>query len=64
MPKDFKDAIKQGARVRTKKINKDKYLHVGFLDGKTYEGEIKTKITNPPGTKRSRNTKPKVKLND
>ena len=54
MPKDFKDAVKQGARVRTKKLGKDKYLHIAFLDSKTYAGEVKTKKTNPPGTKRKK----------
>ena len=54
MPKDFKNAVKQGARVRTKKLGKDRFIHVAFLDGKTYAGEVKAKKTNPPGTKRKK----------
>lgn len=54
MPEDFKNAVKQGARVRTKKLGKDKYIHVAFLDGKTYAGKVKDKKTDPPGTKRKK----------
>ena len=43
MPAAFTNAIKQGARVRTIKIGKNKYMHVAFLHGKSYEGEVKVK---------------------
>ena len=43
MPAAFNKAIRQGARVRTLKIGKNKYIHVAFLHGKSYSGEVKTK---------------------
>lgn len=51
MPKDFKNAVKQGARVRTKKLGKDKFIHVAFHEGKSYQGHVQKRKTNPPGTK-------------
>ena len=54
MSKDFENAIKQGARVRTKKLSDGKYIHIAYLDGKSYAGEVKHKKTNPPGTKRKK----------
>lgn len=54
MPKAFKDVIKQGARVRTKKLPGGKFIHTAYLDGKVFEGEVKKKKTNPPGTKRKK----------
>lgn len=54
MPKSFKEAIKNGARVRTKKLPGDKYIHTAYLDGKIYQGEVKNRKTNPPGTKRKK----------
>ena len=43
MPAAFTRAIAQGARVRTIKIGKNKYMHVAFLHGKSYAGEVKVK---------------------
>lgn len=54
MPKAFKKAIKEGARVRTKKLAGGKYIHIAYLDGKSYAGEVKQKKTVPPGTKRKK----------
>jgi len=54
MPKDFENAIKAGARVRTKKLADGKYIHIAYLDGRSYAGEVKDKKTNPPGTKRKK----------
>jgi len=54
MPKNFKDAIKQGARVRTKKLSGGRYVHQAFLDGRTYSGEVHKKKTNPAGTTRKK----------
>ena len=54
MPKVFREAVKQGARVRTKTISKDKYIHIAYHEGKVFEGHVKDKKTNPPGTKRKK----------
>lgn len=54
MPKTFKEAIKNGARVRTKKLPDDKFIHIAYLDGKSFAGEVKNNKTNPPGTKRKK----------
>jgi hypothetical protein len=54
MPKAFKDAIKKGARVRTKKLPDGKYIHIAYLDGESLAGEVKKKKTNPPGTTRKK----------
>jgi len=54
MPAAFKEAIRKGARVRTKKLSGGRYIHVAYLDGKSYQGEVKKKKTNPPGTTRKK----------
>jgi len=41
MPIQFTNCIKQGGRVRTKRINKDEYMHICFLNGKSFPGEVK-----------------------
>ena len=46
MPKAFEHCIKAGGRVRTKTMGNGKYMHICFLKGKSYAGEIKTKKTN------------------
>lgn len=43
MPKEFLDCIKKGGRVRTKTLKGKQYIHVCFLNGKSYSGEVKTK---------------------
>ena len=43
MPKDFDKCVAQGGRVRTKKLKGHKYMHICFLKGKSYAGEVKTK---------------------
>jgi len=42
-PASFDKCVKDGGRVRTKKVGKDKYMHICWLDGKSYTGEVKTK---------------------
>jgi len=54
MPKAFKEAVARGARVRTKKLSGGRYIHVAYLDGKSFQGEVKKKLTTPPGTKRKK----------
>ena len=46
MPKEFDEAVKKGARVRTKKLSNGWYMHIAFLKGKSYAGEVKTKKEN------------------
>lgn len=43
MPKDFERCVKGGGRVRTISLPHDKYVHVCYLKGKSYRGEVKTK---------------------
>ena len=43
MPKGFEKCVKNGGRVRTKKLKGDKYIHICFINNKSYAGEVKTK---------------------
>lgn len=43
MPKEFDDCIKKGGKVRTKNVGKGQYMHICFMGGKSYAGEVKTK---------------------
>jgi len=43
MPADFDRCVKNGGRVRTKSLKGGKYMHICFLKGKSYAGEVKTK---------------------
>ena len=43
MPKAFEDAIKNGAKVRTLSLPNGKYIHIAYLNGKSYSGEVKKK---------------------
>jgi len=43
MPVAFERAIKRGAKVRTKKLSKNRYIKIAILAGKTYAGEVKKK---------------------
>ena len=43
MPVEFEQCIKEGGRVRTKKLKGNKYIHICFLNGKSFAGEVKTK---------------------
>ena len=54
MPKSFKDAVAQGARIRTKQLSEGRYIHIAYLDGKSFQDEVKKKRTLPPGTKRKK----------
>jgi len=44
-PADFENCVRGGGRVRTIAVKgeKDKYMHVCYLNGKSYPGEVKTK---------------------
>ena len=41
MPQAFNTCVKNGGKVRTVKPNKDTYIHVCYLNGKSYRGEVK-----------------------
>lgn len=41
MPAEFNKCVKDGGRVRTKRVNKEEYMHVCFINGKSYAGEVK-----------------------
>ena len=43
MPKAFTDCVKNGGKVRTKKLSGGKFVHICFLNGKSYAGEVRTK---------------------
>ena len=43
MPKGFDECVKKGGRVRTKQLGGGKYMHICFLNGKSYAGEVKVK---------------------
>jgi len=40
MPQNFLNCINGGGRVRTKRISKDKYIKICYLNGKSYSGEV------------------------
>ena len=41
MPQAFNSCVAKGGRVRTKKLKDGKYMHICFIDGKSYAGEVK-----------------------
>lgn len=43
MPASFDRCVSGGGRVRTKSLGSGKYMHICFLGGKSYVGEVKTK---------------------
>ena len=44
MPADFDICVAEGGRVRTKKVGKNKYIHICWdKAGKSHAGEVKTK---------------------
>ena len=43
MPQSFNQCVKEGGRVRTIKVGKDKYMHVCYKDGKATHGEVKVR---------------------
>ena len=44
MPKQFLECVKKGGRVITKKLPDNKYIHICYIRGKSFAGEVKTKI--------------------
>ncbi len=46
MPADFRKCVSEGGRVRTKKVGKDKFIHICFdKAGKSHAGEVKVRKT-------------------
>lgn len=43
MPKAFTDCVAKGGRVRTKELPNGKYIHICYLNGKSFAGEVHTK---------------------
>ena len=43
MPLAFLRCVREGGRVRTKKLPGGKYIRICFKNGKSYPGEIHTK---------------------
>lgn len=43
MPADFNKCVKDGGRVRTKQLSGGRYMHLCFIGGKSYAGEVHTK---------------------
>jgi len=43
MPKEFTSCVARGGKVRTKKLSKGRYIHICYIDGKSYAGEVKAK---------------------
>lgn len=56
MPKAFENCVKKGGRVRTKSLGGGKYMHICFLNGKSYAGEVKVK---KGGKKKASKKRPK-----
>jgi len=46
MPQAFENCIKNGGKVRAKKLKGNKYLRICFLKGKSYAGEVKISHSN------------------
>jgi len=42
-PADFDKCVKDGGRVRTKKLSNGRYMKICFKDGKSYAGEVHKK---------------------
>jgi len=41
MPAGFENCVAKGGRVRTKRVDKTHYMHICFLGGKSFAGEVK-----------------------
>jgi len=39
MPKEFESCVKRGGRVRSKRVDKNNYIKICFIGGKSYAGE-------------------------
>lgn len=45
MPQDFTRCVSEGGKVITKKIGKDKFIHICYdKNGKSHSSEVHTKV--------------------
>lgn len=42
MPQAFDDCRARGGRIRTKSLSGGRYIHICYVGGKSYAGEVKT----------------------
>ena len=52
MPAGFDMCVKNGGRVKTKSMSGGKYMHVCFIGGKSFAGEVKYKKVKKNGKKK------------
>jgi len=45
MPADFDECRRKGGEIKTKTIDETHYMHICILNGKSYGGEVKTKMS-------------------
>ena len=43
MPEAFNKCRKQGGKITTKKLPNNKYIHICWLRGQSFSGEVKAK---------------------
>lgn len=55
MPVEFDNCVKNGGKVRTKELSGDRYMHICFLNGKSYAGEVKQRVTPKVPVKKAKN---------
>lgn len=48
MPALFDECRSNGGKVITKSVNATQYIHICYLNGKSYSGEVKTKKVKKP----------------
>lgn len=46
MPREFENCVKNGGKIRTKKLPNGKYIKLCFLRGQSFSGEVHTKKSN------------------
>lgn len=51
MPAAFDKCVKAGGKVRTKDVGNNQYIHICFIGGRSYSGEVKTRVTPKPKAK-------------
>lgn len=41
MPQAFDNCVKRGGKVITKRVNATQYIHICYIGGKSFSGEVK-----------------------
>jgi len=62
MPQEFDNCVKNGGRVRTKGLGGGKYMHICFLNGKSYAGYVKTAKASNSANSMTKKVKSKYKV--